>query len=970
MILWRPPASVVTLVLLSSALIASRPASAQTPAWSADSVASGLASPTSLAFGPDGRLYVLQLNGRLHIYTLGADRKPVATQVVPTIANDPNGVSWACLGLSFDPLDPPDSVRVYISRTRVYQPPQVGAFVGRVTKLTGPDFNQPVDLISGLPVSRMDHGTNGTCFGDDGQLYIQQGGHTNAGVPGDGLNGNREEGLLSGALLVAYVRRPGFDGRLTWSDPDPALALQTGGADVEVYAPGFRNPYDLVMHTNGLIYGTDNGPNTYFQNGTLWACDSIGPPAASSDEINLIEPGGYYGHPNRPRSAADPRQCAYHPPTDPSTADHTAPLRIVTSSTNGLVEYRSRRFGGAIRGDLFAARFEGGLGRGTLSPDGRTMTSYVPGGPMFGSLDVTEGPDGTLYGVRYGSGQVLMQVPVDPPPASGPRLWRMWPERGPHDQPRTVSVRGGRLALGVAPQVQLDGVPLTVTSFDSGRVTVVIPPLQTPGWRSLTLTTAEGTDVLTNAYRVIRPTLTDGDRIPPVIEVVEPERRYHDRTPPTLTIHAHDRLGLASLELRVGSGPWQSLASSVGDTSVWVLHTLTNAEWSAAAPGEHEVQLRATDDAGLVTIEGWSWIKGLPASGGVRINSGGAGAWSQDGLWFSPDSAVVSGSMVATELPIAKTVHQSLFRDARASVEGQPAPDYRLQLANRAYQLRLSFAEIDTAFACPGCRVFDVVAEGETVLADLDLSQDPGAFHATERVVDVLVTDGELNLAFGPGTHAGLVSAIEAYPLGLSDVTPPTIQPIPEPQGFLYTTPPRLTLSASDPQDGELASLQFSIDGGPWRPLASRIGEPSLAFVWTMPGIVLQELSPGTHVLRVRAVDLAGRIAEAPPWSFARDAIVDVDGAAAPAAALRAWPNPARGASLRVAFAQPLAGEARLRLFDVAGRMRLERALGWRPAGAGEMRLDLDAARIPAGIYFVRLDAPGVQRTTRIVRMP
>lgn len=50
--------------------------------------------------------------------------------------------------------------------------------------------------------------------------------------------------------------------------------------------------------------------------------------------------------------------------------------------------------------------------------------------------------------------------------------------------------------------------------------------------------------------------------------------------------------------------------------------------------------------------------------------------------------------------------------------------------------------------------------------------------------------------------------------------------------------------------------------------------------------------------------------------------------------------------------------------------MRLERALGWRPAGAGETRLDLEAARIPAGIYFVRLDAPGVQRTTRIVRMP
>lgn len=970
MILWRPPASVFTSSVVLAALLGSHPVHAQTPAWSADTVATGLQSPTSIAFGPDGRLYALQLNGRLHIFTLGADRKPVATQVVTTLSNDPTGTSWACLGLSFDPLSTPDSVRVFISRTRVYQPASVGAFLGRLTKLTGPAFNQPVDVITGLPVSRMDHANNGTFFGDDGNLYLQQGGNTNSGVPGPGLNGNREESLLSGAMLIAYVRRPGFDGRITWSDPDPGLAQRTGGFDVEVFAPGFRNPFDLVMHSNGYLYGTDNGPNSYFENGTLIDCDSIGPSITASDELELVERDRYYGHPNRTRAGFDPRQCRYRGPNEPSDGEYTAPLRVVTSSTNGILEYRSRRFGGANRGDLYAARYEGGLGRATLSPDGRAVTSYVSGGPMYGSLDITEGPDGTLYGVRYVSGQVIMQVPVEPPNPTGPRVYRLWPERGPHDQPRTVTIHGSRLALGTAPQVTLGGVTLAVSAFDSARITVTIPAMGTPGWRTLTLATAEGTDVLTAAYSVIAPNLMAGDATPPVVDVTQPERRYYDRTPPSIDIHAHDRLGMASLEMRVDGGAWEMLANGATDTSIVALVTLSNAQWTAAAPGEHVIELRATDDAGNVAIEGWSWIKGLPSAGHVRINSGGAGVWSSDGLWFSPDSAALSGAALTTLQPIAKTLDQPLYQTARTSTPGQPCAAYALQLPNRAYQLRLGFAEIDTAYACGGCRRFDVLAEGVTVLPALDLSMDPGAFHAAERVTEALVMDGELSLSFGQGTAAGLISSIEAYPLGLTDTTPPSIAPIPEWQGINYTTPPQLTISAADPADGQLAALQFSIDDGPWQTAVPRIGKRTWSGSWTMPGVVLQGLAPGSHSLRMRAVDLAGQVAVTPPWLFSRDAIVGVDGSSAPAPGLRVWPNPARGAALRVAFAQPVAGEAVLRMFDVSGRTVIERRLGWRPAGGAESAFDLAAARVPAGIYFVRFTAPGVEHTARIVRMP
>lgn len=87
---------------------------------------------------------------------------------------------------------------------------------------------------------------NGIEFGNEGQLYIQIGGSTNAGVPGR-LTTNRiqKEGVLSAATLVAHnITGANFSGKLTYdADDDGNL---NPGYDVEVFAHGNRNPYDLV----------------------------------------------------------------------------------------------------------------------------------------------------------------------------------------------------------------------------------------------------------------------------------------------------------------------------------------------------------------------------------------------------------------------------------------------------------------------------------------------------------------------------------------------------------------------------------------------------------------------------------------------------------------------------------------------------------------------------------------------------
>lgn len=66
--------------------------------------------------------------------------------------------------------------RNHAARAQVYFVPMKGDAPGA-----------PVEVISGLPVSNHDHAVNGLAFAHDGQLLIQVGGFTNAGIPSAGL---------------------------------------------------------------------------------------------------------------------------------------------------------------------------------------------------------------------------------------------------------------------------------------------------------------------------------------------------------------------------------------------------------------------------------------------------------------------------------------------------------------------------------------------------------------------------------------------------------------------------------------------------------------------------------------------------------------------------------------------------------------------------------------------------------------
>jgi hypothetical protein len=217
------------------------------------------------------------------------------------------------LGITVDPESTPANVILWASHSS----PSVSsgaANSGAVTRLSGPGLASRQDVITGLPRAIANHAVNSLHFGPDGKLYIAHGGNTGAGAPNTATTefGTRPEQPLSAALLVADVKAPGFQGSCASPVDDAtgtASTLVPPTCDVAVFASGIRNMYDFAFHSNGAIYGPDNGLGVQGTVPTAPVPDCQGTvpyssaldPGPQPDMLLRLELGGYYGHPNPAR---------------------------------------------------------------------------------------------------------------------------------------------------------------------------------------------------------------------------------------------------------------------------------------------------------------------------------------------------------------------------------------------------------------------------------------------------------------------------------------------------------------------------------------------------------------------------------------------------------------------------------------------------------------------------------------------
>lgn len=556
-------------------------------------------SPTAMAIGPDGRLYVANSSGIIQALTIGDG--PSNTKVI-TAVQQVTTAAMSCLtspqpptcmqevfGIAFDPLDNAMYVTNTISGFGGMGQAPAGSFPGKITKFVAPGYTTRSDVITGLPISNSGHEANDLAFGPDGRLYIEQGSSTNAGVvnPISGIF-QLPDTPLSGAVLVADVHAVGFNGNITYSPPNTysSSVAQAGGFGVSVYASGFRNPYGLVWHSNGKLYATDNGPNAGYGPASVTCSTDTGVDAAGLDELDLVVAGKYYGHANRNRGNFDARQCLYHFGTEPSTVDYTAPIESnLPASSDGMAEYTSSKFGAQMQGDLlYAAWVNSELHRVKLSADGQSVVYDVTlATGLQNALDVSVGADGSMFVAEFGGNRISFFRPNETPVTSI-SVTAIQPAAGPLAGGQAVTITGTNFTTSAETVVTIGGQAATnVVVQNSTTITALTPP-NTAGLKGVTVTNSIGTATLAASYNYA----AGGGTVPPVANAGP------DITSPVSHLnHAHVNLdGRASFDPDgfIASYNWSENGSTL---STLALDTI---EFTL---GTHLITLTTTDNDGL-----------------------------------------------------------------------------------------------------------------------------------------------------------------------------------------------------------------------------------------------------------------------------------------------------------------------------------------------------------------------------------
>lgn len=380
-----------------------------------------------LSLGPDGHLYGGTFDGRILRHTIAPDGTLLPPEIISTIQQANSGPRLI-MGIRFDPMSSVSNPTLWVSHGAMAlekAPP----WSGKISRLTGRNLETCQDVVINLPRAYRDHLNNQLAFGPDGAIYFNQASMTATGAPDRKWDG-REETALTAAMLR-------LDARLIKATLDAkSLAAPSASpgstSPLTVYATGVRVGFDLVFHSNGHLYVPINGSAR--GGNTPGSPDKLIPPlreiATQPDLLLRVVRGGYYGHPNpargeyvlnggNPTDGLDPVEVVEYPPgTKPHPRWRPPAYDFGKSvSPNGVIEYKSNAFFGALRGKLLITRYSGGDDVIILTPgpDGditESITGVTGLSGFIDPLDLVEDPrTGNLYVAEYGGQKLTLLRP-------------------------------------------------------------------------------------------------------------------------------------------------------------------------------------------------------------------------------------------------------------------------------------------------------------------------------------------------------------------------------------------------------------------------------------------------------------------------------------------------------------------------------------------------------------------------------
>ena len=244
-------------------------------------VATGLANPHNMMFGPDGNLWLTEQIAKRITRVDPRNGKLAVAVEIPDAVHSPDQQDGV-LGLALHPdlLKGKGHDYVYVSFT--YATGQGGEFPNRtaIRRYTYDARTQklgsPVDILKGLP-SAHDHQSARLLFGPDQKLYYSIGDQGRNQLsylckPNQVLPTETEVKAGNWEHYMGKILRMNLDGSIPADNPT------IHGVKSHVYAWGIRNTQGMVFSPAGRLFAVDQGPNT-------------------DDELNMILPGRNYGWP-------------------------------------------------------------------------------------------------------------------------------------------------------------------------------------------------------------------------------------------------------------------------------------------------------------------------------------------------------------------------------------------------------------------------------------------------------------------------------------------------------------------------------------------------------------------------------------------------------------------------------------------------------------------------------------------------
>ena len=326
-------------------------------------VATGLAGPWEVSWGPDGYLWITERVGKRITRINPADGSRTVAITIDEVYQ--KGAQDGLLGMALHPglLNGKGTDYLYVAYTYDADP---GSDVNLRMKIRRFTYDRQLqrlsdaaDILTGLPHGT-DHGGGRLLFGPDGKLYLSRGDQGSNFGP-NYCNRNRAQDLPTSSEVRASDWSA-YQGKILRINTDGSIPRDNpvlNGVRSQVYYYGLRNPQGLAFAGNRL-FDSEHG-------------ESI------DDEVNLVLPGRNYGWPQIAGyqddqsyvyanwSASSPQPCASMPfnvrkapasvprqkESDADLADFMPPVKTFFTVPNGY--------------DLAA------LGNATVAPAGITI---------------------------------------------------------------------------------------------------------------------------------------------------------------------------------------------------------------------------------------------------------------------------------------------------------------------------------------------------------------------------------------------------------------------------------------------------------------------------------------------------------------------------------------------------------------------------------------------------------------------